>query len=47
MTHPFKLNAPDDVIKKIYSRVKEFPWHEMPDDNGWSYGTNFDYMKET
>jgi len=46
MTHPFKLNVPDDVIKKIYSRVKEFPWHEMPDDNGWSYGTNFDYMKE-
>jgi microsomal epoxide hydrolase len=46
MTHPFKLNAPDDVIKKIYSRVKEFPWHEMPDDNGWYYGTNLDYMKE-
>ena len=46
MTHPFKLNAPDDVINKIYSRVKEYPWHEMPDDDGWSYGTNLDYMKE-
>ena len=46
MTHPFKLNVPDDVINKIYSRVKEYPWHEMPDDDGWSYGTNLNYMKE-
>ena len=21
-----------DVIKEIYNKVKNFPWHEMPDD---------------
>jgi pimeloyl-ACP methyl ester carboxylesterase len=26
--------------------VKNYPWHEMPKDGGWNYGTNLDYMKE-
>ena len=28
------------------NKVKNYPWHEMPDNGGWSYGTNLDYMKE-
>ena len=43
---PFRLNIPDAAINRIRTRVAEFPWHEMPDDGGWQYGTNLNYMKE-
>ena len=46
MIKPFKLNIPEESIKKINEKVKNFPWHEMPNDGGWEYGTNIDYMKE-
>ncbi len=43
---PFSLAIPDDTIESIRTRVREYPWHEMPDDGGWGYGTNLDYMQE-
>jgi len=43
---PFSINAPDRIISDIRRRVVNFPWHEMPEDGGWAYGTNLDYMKE-
>ena len=43
---PFHLDTPDAVLKRIHTRVAEYPWHEMPDDGGWAYGANLDYMKE-
>jgi len=46
MVKPFKVNIPDQIIKNIYDKVKRYPWHEMPNDGGWEYGTNLDYMKE-
>ena len=46
MKNNFRIDVPEDVIQKIYTRVKEYPWHEMPDDGGWSYGTNLNYMKD-
>jgi microsomal epoxide hydrolase len=46
MIKPFKLNIPDKVLQEIYTKVKNYPWHEMPDDGGWKYGSNLDYMKE-
>ena len=45
MINAFKINIPNDELKKIYNKVKEFPWHEMPDDGGWDYGANLNYMK--
>ena len=42
----FKLNIPDKALQEIYTKVKNYPWHEMPDDGGWKYGSNLDYMKE-
>ena len=42
----FSINVPDDVLAHTLERVANYPWHEMPDDGGWSYGTNLDYMKE-
>ena len=46
MTKSFKLNVSDSILKEINLKVKNYPWHEMPDDGGWEYGTNLDYMKE-
>lgn len=43
---PFKSYVPEDVLQSILSRVASYPWHEMPDDGGWNYGANLDYMKE-
>lgn len=43
---PFQLNVPHSMLQRIYTRVEEYPWHEMPNDGGWEYGTNLDYMKE-
>ena len=46
MTKPFKLNVSKDILQEINLKVKNYPWHEMPDDGGWEYGTNLEYMKE-
>ena len=46
MIKPFKVEISDKYLQNIYSKVKNYPWHEMPDDGGWDYGTNLEYMKE-
>ena len=46
MIKPFKLNIPEKTLQEIYTKVKNYPWHEMPEDGGWKYGSNLDYMKE-
>jgi len=46
MIKPFKLDIPDKALQEIYTKVKNYPWHEMPDDGGWKYGSNLDYMKK-
>ena len=46
MIKPFKVEISEENLQNIYSKVKNYPWHEMPDDGGWDYGTNLDYMKE-
>lgn len=43
---PFRLDVPDSTLEQIRGRVANYPWHEMPDDGGWEYGTNLDYMKD-
>ncbi|MEM7748260.1 MAG: epoxide hydrolase family protein [Pseudomonadota bacterium] len=43
---PFQINIPDETLHAIRERVANYPWHEMPDDGGWAYGANLDYMKE-
>ena len=46
MVKPFTLKTPVNFIEEILQKVKKYPWHEMPEDGGWEYGTNLDYMKE-
>jgi len=43
---PFTLAVPDETLVQIRRRVADYPWHEMPDDGGWAYGTNLDYLRE-
>ena len=43
---PFRIDISDGVLEDIRARVRAFPWHEMPADGGWEYGTNLDYMRE-
>lgn len=44
----FTVNIPDSVLEGIKNKVAQFPWDEvdMPDDGGWAYGTNKDYLRE-
>ena len=46
MVKPFKVNISDKIIKDIENKIRTYPWHEMPIDGGWKYGTNLNYMKE-
>ena len=43
---PFSVAVRDATLDRIRAKVAAYQWHEMPDDGGWSYGTNLDYMKE-
>ena len=46
MIRLFKINISNKIIENINIKVANYSWHEMPDDDGWTYGTNLDYMKE-
>jgi microsomal epoxide hydrolase len=43
---PFRIDVPDKTLEQIRTQVVDYPWHEMPDDGGWAYGTPLGYMKE-
>ena len=43
---PYTIHFPEDALIDVRNRVAAFPWHEMPADGGWGYGTNLDYMKD-
>ena len=43
---PFQVDIDEGTIATIKARVADYPWHEMPDDGGWDYGTNLEYLKE-
>jgi len=46
MISPFTIHVPDGTLDDIRTRVKNYPWHDMPDDGGWQYGTNLNYLQE-
>ena len=43
---PFRVDVSDQVLERIRAKVASYPWHEMPDDGGWAYGTNLYYLQE-
>ena len=46
MIKPFTVSVPDSTLEKIYNSVKNYPWKEMTNLDGWEYGSNLNYMKE-
>ena len=46
MKEQFQVEISEEILQNIYTKVKNYSWHEMPDDGGWDYGTNLYYMKE-
>ena len=40
MTKSFKVDISEEILQNIYSKVKNYQLHEMPDDGGWDYGTH-------
>ena len=46
MIKPYQVEISEETLQNIYTKVKNYSWHEMPDVGGWNYGTNLDYMKE-
>jgi microsomal epoxide hydrolase len=46
MVKPFKVNISNEIIESIYYKIKKYPWNEMPNVDGWDYGTNLTYIKE-
>ena len=42
----FKIDVCQKDINFIHKKVSEYPWHEMPSDGGWQFGTNIDFMKD-
>ena len=42
----FEINFSELEIQNVKTKVASFPWHQMPKDGGWSYGTNLDFMKK-
>ena len=46
MIQSLRIDVPDQTLEQIRTQVADYPWHEMPDDGGWAYGTPLGYMKE-
>ena len=46
MIKPFIVSVPDSTLEEIYNKIKNYPWKEMPNLDGWEYGSNLNYMKE-
>ncbi len=43
---PFRVAIPPPVIDRILARVRDARWPDRLDAADWSYGVNWDYMKE-
>ena len=46
MIKPFVVSVPDSTLEEIYNKIKNYPWKEMPNLDGWEYGSNLNYMKD-
>ncbi len=44
--HPFRIDVPQPVIDRILRRVRETRFPERLDSTDWSYGANWDYMRQ-
>ena len=43
---PYRFCPSQEQLDHVIQRVSDYVWHEMPDDGGWSYGTNLQYLQK-
>jgi pimeloyl-ACP methyl ester carboxylesterase len=43
---PFKVEVPQQVLNDLSVRLKQTRWTDEPENAGWSYGTNPNYLRE-
>jgi len=46
MIKPFIVSVPDSTLEEIYNKIKNYPWKEMHNLDGWEYGSNLNYIKD-
>jgi Predicted hydrolases or acyltransferases (alpha/beta hydrolase superfamily) len=43
---PFKIEISEEVLQDLQKRLSLTRWPDNPEHDGWSYGTNANYLKE-
>lgn len=43
---PFKIDVPQQVIDDLQQRLQRTRWADAPENPGWNYGTNPEYLRE-
>jgi pimeloyl-ACP methyl ester carboxylesterase len=43
---PFQVNVPQDLLNDLAVRLKQTRWTDEPENAGWNYGTNPQYLRE-
>ncbi|WP_119079826.1 epoxide hydrolase family protein [Chitinophaga alhagiae] len=43
---PFKIDVPQQMLEDLQQRLQRTRWADAPENAGWNYGTNPDYLKE-
>ena len=43
---PYSVDVPQDVLADLYGKIAQYPWHLMPDLEGWEAGSNKAFMQE-
>jgi len=46
MIKTFKLSVSKKTLNEIYKKVKKYPWKNIENINGWTHGTNYNYLKK-
>lgn len=43
---PFKIEVPQEILNDLSTRLKQTRWTDEPENAGWNYGTNPEYLRE-
>ena len=46
MIKRFKVSVSKNTLNQIYNKVKKYPWNDIQKMNGWTHGTNHNYLKK-
>jgi pimeloyl-ACP methyl ester carboxylesterase len=43
---PFQIDVPQELLNDLAARLKQTRWTDEPENAGWNYGTNPQYLRE-